>query len=153
MKEWSKRLDKINLTQVDSLNKGKGKKLSLTHYRRSGRTQDREEDIFDKEPNEYTDQQEAEDIEKMKEMVWTVVIIVYPPATTKSVEELIAKMDGGDQDNLHFIEPKFNKHDVVIIQSINWPDIQRVAAMLKKILGGKVECILSLENEVVNKTY
>eukprot|EP01126_Amoeba_proteus_P052144 TRINITY_DN6273_c0_g1_i1.p1 TRINITY_DN6273_c0_g1~~TRINITY_DN6273_c0_g1_i1.p1 ORF type:complete len:263 (-),score=33.86 TRINITY_DN6273_c0_g1_i1:5-736(-) len=99
------------------------------------------------------DQQEAEDIETMKEMVWTVVIIVYLPATTKSVEELIAKMDGVDQDNLHFIEPKFNKHDVIIIQSNNWPDIRRVAATLNSILGRKVECILSLEKEVANETY
>eukprot|EP01126_Amoeba_proteus_P058382 TRINITY_DN7526_c0_g1_i1.p1 TRINITY_DN7526_c0_g1~~TRINITY_DN7526_c0_g1_i1.p1 ORF type:complete len:631 (+),score=129.95 TRINITY_DN7526_c0_g1_i1:72-1895(+) len=149
---WYKELENINLSQTDSPNKGSGKKISLIHQRRSGRQLDREEDIFDKEELLEADLYENEDMDTIKEMTWTIVIIVYKPATTKTVGDLITKMDGLDQDAILTIKPKF-KQDVVIIQSSSWMDIRRVAHTLNTILGNKVEIILSLEKDVATEPY
>eukprot|EP01126_Amoeba_proteus_P058799 TRINITY_DN7635_c0_g1_i11.p1 TRINITY_DN7635_c0_g1~~TRINITY_DN7635_c0_g1_i11.p1 ORF type:complete len:826 (-),score=156.05 TRINITY_DN7635_c0_g1_i11:232-2709(-) len=151
-RKWYSKLDTINQSQIDSPNRGSGKRISLSHRKRSGRQQDREDDIFEREEQLDTLLYEDEDLEIVKEMTWTIVIIVYKPATTRTVEDMIAKIDGVDQDAIHTIEPKF-KQDVVILQSNSWMDIRKVATSLNTILGNKVEIILSLEKDIASEPY
>eukprot|EP01126_Amoeba_proteus_P059431 TRINITY_DN7761_c0_g1_i2.p1 TRINITY_DN7761_c0_g1~~TRINITY_DN7761_c0_g1_i2.p1 ORF type:complete len:347 (-),score=47.13 TRINITY_DN7761_c0_g1_i2:895-1935(-) len=88
-----------------------------------------------------------------RDMVWTAVILTYRPATPATINKMLVNINYVDMSNIIMVEPRFNKKNVVILQSNSWPDLQSIAETLNSVLKHQVEIILSLEHEAGSEPY